>query len=105
MSVPGAGSFMSRLTPNGRSDFYRRDPSGADQLAHPTVCVSEPGMPCTGSGGQGKAYAGPRSQHAGGVYVLLGDGSVRFVKDSIDPRIWIASQSIEGGEVLSDSSY
>ena len=35
MSVAGAGSFMSRLTPNGRSDFYRRDPSGADQLARP----------------------------------------------------------------------
>ncbi len=105
MSAAGAGSFSSRLAPNGRSDYYHRDPSGADQLAHPTLCISEPGMPCTGLGGQGKAYAGPRSQHQGGVYVLMGDGSVRFVKDSIDPRIWIASQSIEGGEVLSDSSY
>jgi hypothetical protein len=105
MSAAGAGSFSSRLTPNGRSDYYRRDPSGADQLAHPTLCISEPGMPCTGLGGQGKSFAGPRSQHPGGVHVLTGDGAVRFVKDSIEPTRWIALNSIEGYEVLSDSSY
>jgi prepilin-type processing-associated H-X9-DG protein len=105
MSVAGAGSFSSRLTPNGRSDYYRRDPSGADQLPHPTLCISESAMPCTGLSGQGKAFAGPRSRHQGGVYVLMGDGSVSFVKDSIEPSRWIALNSTEGYEVLSDSSY
>ena len=34
-SVPGAGSFMTRFTPNGRFDFYLEDPLGLD-VVRPT---------------------------------------------------------------------
>ena len=34
-SVPGAASFMTRFTPNGRFDFYLEDPLGLD-VVRPT---------------------------------------------------------------------
>jgi prepilin-type N-terminal cleavage/methylation domain-containing protein/prepilin-type processing-associated H-X9-DG protein len=43
-----------------------------------------------------------RSRHVGGVNLLLGDGSVRFVRDSVDPTTWRAVSTRSGGEVLSD---
>ena len=39
-----------------------------------------------------------RSFHDGGVHVLMGDGSVAFMKESIDGRIWRALGTIAGGE-------
>ncbi len=43
-----------------------------------------------------------RSRHSGGVNVLLGDGSVRFVTDSIAPQTWQGLSTRAGGEVLGD---
>ena len=45
------------------------------------------------------------SQHPGGVNVLLGDGSVRFIKESVALNIWRGLSTRNGGEVLSDSDY
>lgn len=41
-----------------------------------------------------------RSFHPGGVGLLLGDGSVRFVKSSISQDVWRAVGTRDGGEVL-----
>jgi len=45
------------------------------------------------------------SQHSGGVNVLFGDGSVRFIKDSINQNTWWAIGTKDGGEVVSSDSY
>jgi prepilin-type N-terminal cleavage/methylation domain-containing protein/prepilin-type processing-associated H-X9-DG protein len=45
------------------------------------------------------------SRHPGGVNLLLADGSVRFIKNSISPQIWWALGSRNGGEVISSDSY
>jgi prepilin-type processing-associated H-X9-DG protein len=45
------------------------------------------------------------STHPGGVNVGLIDGSVRFVKDTINPQAWYALGSMNGGEVLSSDQY
>jgi prepilin-type N-terminal cleavage/methylation domain-containing protein/prepilin-type processing-associated H-X9-DG protein len=43
-----------------------------------------------------------RSNHTGGVTVLMGDGSVRFVADSINLITWQAMGTREGGEVIAN---
>ncbi|WP_337173019.1 DUF1559 domain-containing protein [Paludisphaera sp.] len=45
-----------------------------------------------------------RSRHPGGVNVLLVDGSVRFVKDSVARPTWWGLWSRAGGEVISADS-
>ena len=40
------------------------------------------------------------SYHTGGINVCLGDGSVRFVRNSIDIQVWQNVGSISGGEVV-----
>jgi len=45
------------------------------------------------------------SNHPGGANVLLGDGSVRFVKSSIAISTWWALGTKAGGEVISADSY
>ena len=39
-----------------------------------------------------------RSKHSGGVNVALGDGAVRFYRDSIDPQVWRNLSTARGGE-------
>ncbi|WP_406699509.1 DUF1559 domain-containing protein [Singulisphaera sp. Ch08] len=46
-----------------------------------------------------------RSYHSGGVNALLGDGSVRFVKSTINGWTWRALGTVGGGEVISADSF
>jgi prepilin-type N-terminal cleavage/methylation domain-containing protein/prepilin-type processing-associated H-X9-DG protein len=46
-----------------------------------------------------------RSYHTGGVNALLGDGSVRFVKSTIDGTVWRSLGSVAGGEVISADQF
>jgi prepilin-type processing-associated H-X9-DG protein len=45
------------------------------------------------------------SYHPGGVNCLMGDGSVRFVKDAVNGVTWRAMGTIAGGEVISADAY
>ena len=47
-------------------------------------------------------FRAARSRHTGGVNVLLGDGSVRYVKNAVDMTIWRGLATRNGGEVLGD---
>ncbi|AMV37529.1 DUF1559 domain-containing protein [Planctomyces sp. SH-PL62] len=55
--------------------------------------------------GSDYAWKTGRSYHSGGVNVLFGDGTVRFVKDSIAPTTWAALGTRAGGEVVSSDSF
>jgi prepilin-type N-terminal cleavage/methylation domain-containing protein/prepilin-type processing-associated H-X9-DG protein len=46
-----------------------------------------------------------RSYHAGGVNALLADGSVKFIKSSINGDTWRALGTIGGGEVVSADAF
>ncbi len=106
---PGAGSFISRFTPNNFRDIYVIG-SGADRLGVEQWCRNEPTnmLPCTNAHEDprgGNYFAGAKSRHPGGINALFGDGSVRFVKQSIDPQVWVAVNSIKGGEVISADQF
>ncbi len=45
------------------------------------------------------------SLHNGGVNVLFGDGSVHYVKNSVNPQTWRNLGTIAGGEVIDQSSF
>jgi prepilin-type processing-associated H-X9-DG protein len=45
------------------------------------------------------------SNHPGGVNAVFGDGSVRWVKNTVDPTVWRGLGTIAGGEVLSADQY
>jgi prepilin-type N-terminal cleavage/methylation domain-containing protein/prepilin-type processing-associated H-X9-DG protein len=46
-----------------------------------------------------------RSRHSGGVNVLLSDGSVRFIKDSVNQTTWWAIGTKAGGETVSSDAF
>ncbi len=68
-------------------------------------CRSLPaeGMPCTTLGSPySEMNASARSYHPGGVQVCMGDGSVRFVRDSIPLLVWSGMGTRGGGETASE---
>jgi prepilin-type processing-associated H-X9-DG protein len=91
---PGFSQLYTQIGPNSSSpDHYPSD----------TYCFSRPelNLPCVPSPWD-LATATSRSRHPGGVNVLLADGSVRFVEDSISLATWRALGTIGGGEVTGD---
>jgi prepilin-type processing-associated H-X9-DG protein len=50
-------------------------------------------------------FVPPTSAHAGGVNMLFCDGSVKFIKDSINRATWWALGTISNGETISSDAY
>ena len=63
-----------------------------------TLANIVPGMGSSFEGGMVSA----RSYHSGGVNCLLGDGSSRYVSDSIDLNLWRSLATVSGQEVVGD---
>ncbi len=45
------------------------------------------------------------SNHPGGVNMAMGDGSVRYIKDTINYQTWWALGTRNMGEIISADSY
>jgi prepilin-type N-terminal cleavage/methylation domain-containing protein/prepilin-type processing-associated H-X9-DG protein len=68
-------------------------------------CLSIAEAPCIGtytSYDTRKVILSARSRHSGGVNLLLADGSVRFVTNSVNLNTWQALSTPRGGEVVGD---
>jgi prepilin-type N-terminal cleavage/methylation domain-containing protein/prepilin-type processing-associated H-X9-DG protein len=63
------------------------------------------GMPCNCTQGTFNSGGQARSLHPGGVNVAMGDGSVRFFKDTVANQIWYAVLTSNDGTVLSADQY
>jgi prepilin-type processing-associated H-X9-DG protein len=84
--------FMTINTPNSGSD--------ASPYCNSTTYPWNP--PCTTIAWGGPAQKTARSRHgSGGVNVLMGDGTVRFVANSVTLAVWRAMGTMNGGEVVS----
>jgi len=59
----------------------------------------------TGGYGAVQSALPPSSNHPGGVNIVFADGSVRFIKDSINLPTWWAIGTRNGGEVISSDAY
>jgi prepilin-type processing-associated H-X9-DG protein len=72
-----------------------------------SLCDSQPAqmLGCNDQASQWGQYGATRSRHPGGVDCLFGDGSVHFIKNSINGPTWIQLGSINGGEVISSDQY
>jgi prepilin-type N-terminal cleavage/methylation domain-containing protein len=61
-----------------------------------------PNPPCVGPSGAYPYIVSARSYHPGGVQVVLGDGSVRFVTNNINLQVWRNLGSSQDGQPLGD---
>ncbi len=61
--------------------------------------------PCVWSGSAGIDYNAARSNHPGGVNVAFCDGSVRFIKNTVNLMSWRAVSTKDAGEVIDGNSY
>jgi prepilin-type N-terminal cleavage/methylation domain-containing protein/prepilin-type processing-associated H-X9-DG protein len=80
--------------------------SAPDQMSSTSYCIY-PYMtnpPCVYTASGNYAHAA-RSRHPGGLNALMCDGSVRFLKNSINIVPYQALTTTRGGEVLSSDSY
>ncbi len=77
--------------------------TGPDYMQRGVDCVPE-GLnpPCLGSSVANRFKAAARSRHPSGVNVVMCDGSVHFVTDSIELGVWRTASSIDGEDVLQD---
>ena len=63
------------------------------------------GLRASGCGVDSSHIVNATSRHPGGCNVLFADGSVRFVKSSVNMRTWMQLGTVAGGEVVSSDSY
>jgi prepilin-type N-terminal cleavage/methylation domain-containing protein/prepilin-type processing-associated H-X9-DG protein len=72
---------------------------------HITLHVTTPNTRSCGFFIVNRAVMPSSSRHPGGTNMLFGDGSVRFIKDSVSLQTYRALGTIAGGEVLSSDSF
>ena len=60
---------------------------------------------CGGCGTDSSNYVNAQSYHSGGANFLLGDGSVKFIKDSVAWTVYWGLGTKAGGEVIDAASY
>jgi prepilin-type N-terminal cleavage/methylation domain-containing protein/prepilin-type processing-associated H-X9-DG protein len=58
-----------------------------------------------GDAGLASAHLAARSYHSGGVNVVCADGSVKFIKDSVNPQAWRSLGTRAAGEVISSDAF
>jgi len=89
------GMFMAYTPPNTTfTDYIYGAYCQYPYLTNPPCLPSKPPY-----------FNASRSFHPGGVNTLMGDGSVKFVKNSINLNVWRALGSSQGSEVVSADAF
>ena len=105
-----AGVSEIRKSPNNDSRGALFADTGCVQYTHDYLpnasvsdrterCNGDVNTPCVATGNFGTYQLTAKSNHTGGVGVLMLDGSVRFATNNVDVIAWQAAASPAGGEV------
>ncbi|HEY6564273.1 MAG TPA: DUF1559 domain-containing protein, partial [Pirellulaceae bacterium] len=92
----GASAFTGKFPPNAATaDIIPACGTGIMQSGDART------MPCTEDRQSANIFASARSFHRGGVNAAMGDGSVNFIGDDIDPAVWRGLCTRAGQEAAS----
>jgi prepilin-type processing-associated H-X9-DG protein len=100
-STPASGVIPLSMVSMGQYWWFGRMYSGRYNHVMPPnarFCT-------TGGINYGEQAFGPSSYHPGGVTMAFGDGSVKFIKDSVSRSVFRALGTRNGGEVISADTY
>ncbi len=86
-----------------RGQEYYRDLPMTGWYSH-TVVPNYKLWDC-GDGSFASAHTAARSTHPGGVNTAFADGSVKFIKNTINGTVWYALGTKAGGEIVSADQY
>ncbi len=90
----GTASLTSRAYDDGNAPSYAND----------KIAINA--TPYYNSAGQGiDCLWGPSSMHGGGAHHVLGDGSVRFISEHINPIVYDSLTTRAGGEPIKGNSF
>ena len=92
MGIPGATMFNSVQTPN--ESIFNGSRTGPGSVSG-----------SVGNNTDSSWSVSATSSHPGGVNVTMADGSVKFVKNTVNKIVWWALSTKAGGEVISSDSY
>ena len=100
------GDSPGGATPPRSRPSRRPNSSFPDVLFSPLYCINQsPNPPCTSATTALPEMYAARSRHPGGVNVAMADGSVRFVKDSVNLQVWRMMSTTAGSEVCGCDPY
>jgi prepilin-type processing-associated H-X9-DG protein len=110
----GASAFSGKFPPNstGRQPDFRGGPAieSRDQIpacgtgldpAKSPLHADHIDIPCQENAESSNTWASARSAHNEGVNAAMGDGSVAFIADDVEARVWHGLCTRAGEEVVS----
>jgi prepilin-type processing-associated H-X9-DG protein len=89
------GGYVSYLTTFARRPNVKRPACLSQWLGFDSDDVPAPGG----------TFDGPSSMHSGGVNVVMVDGSVKFITDTVNLKTWTALATIAGNETISSDAF
>jgi prepilin-type N-terminal cleavage/methylation domain-containing protein/prepilin-type processing-associated H-X9-DG protein len=97
-----AATFETWLAPNSPLPDLEESSSYCAAI-YPAMAPLNP--PCALYTSTAGTVYGARSRHPGGVNTLFCDGSVKFMKNTVNLSVWRALSTTQGGEIVSADSY
>jgi prepilin-type N-terminal cleavage/methylation domain-containing protein len=79
--------------------------SEIQQAAGGAAALAQEGMPCSASAVGANAQQTARSQHRGGVFICMADGSGRWITDAISQEVWNRLMLANDGGIISGDAF
>jgi len=99
INTPGAGLFMAKTRPNAHGSNSSDDDYDHIPFCDTTIPRSDPMYCGQQYRSDANIWAAARSRHPGGVNVVMADGAVGFVSNSVEIDVWRALGTIANNDV------